>query len=188
MARLFFLALCMAPIAHPEALAGAEPIDITTSRQGRMVAIGMHATVLAPQSVIWATLTDYDNTAKWITGMDRSVVLQRKPGRVVVEQSGSADILFFTIMLNVVLEVEEDPPGRIGVKLVRGDFRHLEGEYLLTSVPGVRDRYDLTWKGKLELASPVPGFLAQPLLKENVRLRFESLVAEIERRARAAQE
>lgn len=187
--RLLVLVVGMAQTAYPiPSLAGSDPVNITATRQGRRVELGMHTTVSAPHSVIWATLTDYDNTARWITGMDSSAVLQRKPGSVVVEQSGRADILFFNLSLNAVLEVEEHPPERIGVKLVSGDFKHLEGAYRITAVPGVTDRYELTWRGQLELASPVPGFLAQPLLKETIRLQFESLVAEIERRASALRE
>ena len=85
----------------------------------------------------------------------------------------------------LVLEVDEQPPERIGVKAVSGDFSHLEGEYRLIPVAGATDLYDLTWRGEMELASPVPGFLAQPILRANIRQRFESLVAEIQRRTRA---
>ena len=173
--------------AVPARLAMAETagVDITATHQGRRVAIGMRTTVAAPYGVIWGTLTDYDNTAQWITGMDSSVVLQRKPGGALVEQSGRADILFFSMKVNVVLEVDEQPPQRIGVKAVRGDFSHLEGEYRLTPVAGASDLYDLTWRGEMELAAPMPGFLAQPILRANIRQRFESLLAEINRRTQA---
>ncbi len=186
MVRLLLVTGCVA-YAVPVRLAMAETagVDITSTHQGRRVTIGMRTTVAAPYSVIWATLTDYDNTSRWITGMDRSVVLRRKPGGALVEQSGHADILFFNMAVNVVLEVDEQPPERIGVKAVRGDFSHLEGEYRLIPVAGATDLYDLTWRGEMELASPVPGFLAQPILRANIRQRFESLVAEIQRRTRA---
>jgi len=184
--RLLLVTSCVA-YAVPARLAMAETagVDITATHQGRRVAIGMRTTVAAPYGVIWGTLTDYDNTAQWITGMDSSVVLQRKPGGALVEQSGRADILFFSMKVNVVLEVDEQPPQRIGVKAVRGDFSHLEGEYRLTPVAGANDLYDLTWRGEMELAAPMPGFLAQPILRANIRQRFESLLAEINRRTQA---
>lgn len=184
--RLLLVTSCVA-YAVPARLAMAETagVDITATHQGRRVAIGMRTTVAAPYGVIWGTLTDYDNTAQWITGMDSSVVLQRKPGGALVEQSGRADILFFSMKVNVVLEVDEQPPQRIGVKAVRGDFSHLEGEYRLTPVAGASDLYDLTWRGEMELAAPMPGFLAQPILRANIRQRFESLLAEINRRTQA---
>lgn len=187
MVRLLLVTSCVA-YAVPARLAMAETagVDITATHRGRRVAIDMRTQVAAPHAVIWDTLTDYDNTAQWITGMDRSVVLQRMPGGALVEQSGRADILFFNMTVNVVLAVDEQPPERIGVKAVRGDFSHLEGEYRLTRVPGASDLFDLTWHGEMELASPVPGFLAQPLLRANIQQRFESLVAEIQRRTRVA--
>lgn len=185
--RLLLVTSCVTGAVPPRlAMAETARVDITATHQGRRVLIGMRTTVAAPYGVIWATLTDYDNTARWITGMDRSVVLQRTPGGALVEQSGHADILFFNLAVSVVLAVDEQPPERIVVKAVRGDFSHLEGAYRLTPVAGASDLYDITWQGGMELASPVPGFLAQPILQANIRERFESLVAEIQRRASAA--
>lgn len=167
------------------ATADADRVHVEATRDGGLVDIRMEVQLDAPQHMIWATLTDYDNTAKWITGMERSAVLERKAGGAIVEQSGHTDVFFWKMAFHVVLDVQEHPPERIDVKQVRGDFRRLEGAYVLRPLPGVAGRNELTWQGRIELDSPVPGFLAQPLLVDNVRLRFESLVREIERRVRA---
>lgn len=166
--------------------AGAAPtLDIEASHDGRRVSLRVDATVAAPQAVVWATLTDYDNTARWIPGMERSAVVERRPGFARVEQAGQAQVLFFRVGVKVVVDVAESPPDRIDVKLVSGDFRHLEGAYRLGAVDGEPARQRLQWTGTLELRTPVPGFVAQRLLRENVRQQFSSLLAEIERRAAA---
>jgi carbon monoxide dehydrogenase subunit G len=174
------LGLCAAFGVH-----AAPTLDIEASHDGRRVSLSVDATVAAPQAVVWATLTDYDNTARWIPGMARSVVLERRPGFARVEQAGQAEVLFFRVGVHVVVDVMESPPDRIDVKLVSGDFRHLEGAYRLVAVAGDPGRQRLQWTGTLELRSPVPGFVAQRLLRENVRQQFASLLAEIERRAGA---
>lgn len=184
--RISLLAGGLALLAPAEAAeADMNRVQVEASRDGGLVDIRMQVQLDAPQRVIWATLTDYEHTAQWITGMERSVVLERKPDSVIVEQSGHTDIFLWKMAFKVVLDVTEHPPERIDVKLVRGDLRHLEGAYVLRPLAGAADRHELTWQGRIELDSPVPGFLAQPLLVDNVRLRFESLVREIERRVRA---
>jgi ribosome-associated toxin RatA of RatAB toxin-antitoxin module len=165
----------------------AVPLQLEASREAGRVSLRIRTTVNAPYSVIWAVLTDYENTAKWVDGMDRSVVLKRRPGGAVVEQTGQAKVLFFQLEINSVVDVQEFPPDRIEVKLVRGDFKRLSGAYELKKLGDTDDRYELRWQGQLELASAVPGFVAQKLLANNLKKSFEGLVQEMERRARAAQ-
>ncbi|AOW12371.1 hypothetical protein LPB72_07965 [Hydrogenophaga crassostreae] len=159
---------------------------LDASREAGRVNLLIRTTVDAPYSVIWAVLTDYNNTAKWVPGMERSVVLKRRPGGAIVEQSGQANVLFFHLAINSVVDVQELPPDRIEVKLVRGDFKRLDGAYELKKLGNTDERYELRWQGQLELSAAVPGFVAQPLLANNLKKSFEGLVQEMERRARAA--
>ena len=161
----------------------AAPVVLEASRDAGRIDLSVRTTVAAPYAVIWAVLTDYENTARWVPDMDRSVVLQRKPRGAVVEQSGQAEVLVFRISVNAVVEVEEFPPERIEVRLVRGDFKQLTGAYELKKIGQTDTLYELRWRGRMELASAVPGFVAQPLLVGNVQRSFEGLVREMERRA-----
>lgn len=161
------------------------PLQLEASRDAGRIQLSIRTEVDAPHDVIWAVLTDYDNTAKWVPGMELSVALLRKPDGAIVEQSGQANVLFFHLAINSVVDVQEIPPGRIEVKLVRGDFKVLNGAYEFKKLEGTGSRHELRWKGQLELAAPVPGFVAQPLLANNLRKSFEGLVQEMERRAKA---
>ena len=163
----------------------AAPLEVNATREAGLVDLHIRTTVAAPYAVIWAVLTDYDNTAQWVPGMERSVVLQRRGGGAIVEQRGSANVLFFHLAINSVVDVQEMPPDRIEVKLVRGDFKQLKGAYELKKLGEGDARYELRWQGQLELAAAVPGFVAQPLLVSNLKKSFEGLVREMERRAKA---
>lgn len=177
--------VCSAAVAAVAASAPA-PVVLEASREAGLIDLRIRTTVDAPYAVIWAVLTDYDNTAKWVPDMDSSVVLARRAGGAIVEQSGHADVLFFHLAINSVVDVQELPPDRIEVKLVRGDFKRLSGAYELKRLGDADGRYELRWHGQLELASAVPGFVAQPLLANNLKRSFEGLVQEMERRARVA--
>lgn len=172
------------------ALAGAGaqaagPVEVSASHKGRLVEISMRTQVTAPHHAIWSTLTDYENTPNWVPGMVRSVVLNRTPTGAVVEQTGRAGVLFFDLGVQVVVEVTESPPQQLHVKALGGDFKHLDGGYNITESPNEPGVFELTWRGTLELASGVPGFVAEPILRKNLQQQFAGVVAEIERRAKA---
>jgi ribosome-associated toxin RatA of RatAB toxin-antitoxin module len=160
-------------------------VRLDASREGGRVDLNVRTEVSAPFEVIWAVLTDYENTAKWVPDMVSSKVIRRTPSGAVVEQSGHASVFFFRFSVSAVVNVQEHPPERVEVTLVRGDFKYLKGAYEVKKLAGEDLRYELRWHGQMELASPVPGFVAQPLLTHNVRQGFEGLVREIERRTKA---
>jgi ribosome-associated toxin RatA of RatAB toxin-antitoxin module len=163
----------------------AAPVDITTRERGRELELHMRVVLEASREVVWSTITDYEHLADWVPGMSRSEVLERRPDGATVAQSGRAQVLFFGVTVDVVVTVDEYPPDRIRVRLLRGDLRRLDGEYRLTPVegPGGARLQQLQWQGRVEPAWRLPAFLARPVVRENLRQQFEGLVREIERRA-----
>lgn len=166
----------------------ATPVDISTQEQGRSLVLHMRVVLDAPRDLVWNTITDYEHAADWVPGMTRSVVLERRPDGATVAQSGQAQVLFFGLSVDVVVAVNELPPDRVRVRLLRGDLRRLEGEYRLSTVegPGGARQQLLEWQGVVEPASRLPVFLTRPVMRDNLRRQFEGLVGEIERRARLA--
>lgn len=164
----------------------AAPVEITTREQGTELELHMRVVLDAPTEVVWSTITDYEHVADWVPGISRSEVLERRPDGATVAQSGRAQVLFFGVSVDVVVKVDEYPPDRIRVRLLRGDLRRLEGEYRLSSVegPGGARLQLLEWQGRVEPAWRLPAFLARPVVRENLRRQFEGLVREIERRVR----
>ena len=56
---------------------GAEQVSVEASRHGTAVAIKARATIKAPYTLIWQTLTDYDHL-EFIPGMAKSHVIERR--------------------------------------------------------------------------------------------------------------
>ncbi|WP_353393429.1 SRPBCC family protein [Hydrogenophaga sp. 5NK40-0174] len=166
-------------------VAHAEAVRVKTRVVDEMVQVTMRTTVEAPMPLVWAVLTDYAGSAAWVPGMRSSRILRRDRDGIVVEQNGYIDVVVFTVDMHVVVKVREFPPDKITVNLVEGDFEHLEGAYALwpdAKHPGVTH---VQWSGQLKPAFAVPGVVSSSVVERNVRMQFEGLVAEVNRRERA---
>jgi ribosome-associated toxin RatA of RatAB toxin-antitoxin module len=169
-------------IAAVSATAG-EVISVQATRQGSAVQVTTQAIVRAPQELIWQTLTDYDRLAEFIPDISSSRVIERQGSTVTVEQAGKAHLWFFTYAIDVVVEVTEQPPHALAVRVLRGNLKQLEGGYRLDKLEGKEgDEYLLQWSGLIEPALPVPTAVTLPLLRNNIARQFEGMVREIERR------
>jgi len=160
----------------------AEQVSIRASSRGSAVEIEARATLRAPQALIWQTLTDYDHLSDFIPGMLKSHVIDRRGNAAIIEQSGNASILFFNYPIDVVVESLEAPPAFIGVRVLKGNLKQLEGGYRLEKIAETHDEFVLRWSGLIEPSFPVPTFISMPLLRANIRDQFRGMVREIERR------
>jgi ribosome-associated toxin RatA of RatAB toxin-antitoxin module len=161
---------------------GAQDVSVDAQLQGNAMAISAHATIRAPLSVIWHTLTDYDHLAEFIPGMRMSRVLQRRGGTVVVEQVGDARFFIFHYPIDVVVQSDEHYPATIAVHVLSGNLRQLAGGYRIETVAGMRDQFVLRWQGIIEPDIPLPLFITAPGLRDTVTDQFVGMVKEIERR------
>jgi ribosome-associated toxin RatA of RatAB toxin-antitoxin module len=160
-----------------------EAITVQARRQGSAVQVTTQAVVRAPLEVIWQTLTDYDRLAEFVPDITSSRVIERQGSTVTVEQAGKAHLWFFTYAIDVVVEVTEQPPHTLAVRVLRGNLKQLEGGYRLDKIDGKEgDGYLLQWSGLIEPALPVPTAVTLPLMRSNIARQFEGMVREIERR------
>jgi ribosome-associated toxin RatA of RatAB toxin-antitoxin module len=174
--------VCAAACVLVPPASATEVTEIQAQRRGSAVQVTTQAVVRAPYELIWKALTDYDRLAEFVPGITSSKVLQRQGNTVTVEQSGSAKLWFFTYPIDVVVEVTEQPPTRLSVRVLKGNLRQLEGGYRLDKVEGQEDEYRLQWSGLIEPADPVPHAISLPLIRKNIAQQFEGMVREIERR------
>ena len=114
--------------------------------------------------------------------MLKSQVIDRRGNAAIIEQSGNATILFFNYPIDVVIESLELPPAFIGVRVLKGNLKQLEGGYRLEKIADTQDEFVLRWSGLIEPSFPVPIFISMPLLRANIRDQFRGMVREIERR------
>lgn len=164
------------------AASAADQVVVQAWRLGDAVQVRAQASVTAPQALIWRTLTDYDRLAGFVPGISQSRVLERRGSTSTVAQTGTARLWFFSYRIEVVVESTEQPPDAIGIRLLRGNLKQLDGRYQLDRVAGKEGEFLLTWSGVIEPALPVPLLIALPLMRANIAEQFGGMVREIERR------
>jgi ribosome-associated toxin RatA of RatAB toxin-antitoxin module len=162
-------------------LADAADITVEVVRRDDSFEVEAGAEIPAQVDVAWEVLTDYDRLAEFIPGMTESRVVSRAGRSVVVDQRGKAGLLFFTFPIEVRLEIEESPYGRIESRAIRGNFRELTGAYDL-QVRG--DRLSLRYSGRLTPDFGIPPLIGTLLVRNTVEKRFGAMVDEIKRRQR----
>ena len=161
---------------------GAEQVSVEASSQGTAVAIKARAAIKAPYALIWQTLTDYDHLSEFIPGMVKSHVIERRGNTAIVEQTGEARFLFFTYPIEVVVESPEEPPAFIGIRVLKGNLKQLDGGYRIEKTSYKDDEFVLRWSGIIEPSISLPLFITVPLMRANISDQFRGMVKEIERR------
>ncbi len=167
------------------AVASAAEVKVDARQVGSRVALHVSTDVRAPSELVWDVLTDYEGAPGWVPGMKQSKVLSRDGSVLTVSQKGEADFLVFAMPVESMLKVEEFPPDRVTVTSLQGSFRHLRGAYRLRNLPASSDGSPVTrveWTGQLEPDFDLPAFMTVSLVSRNVKLQFEGLVWEMERR------
>lgn len=111
-----------------------------------------------------------------------SRVIERRGNTVIVEQIGKAGFLFFTYPIEVVVESFEGPPSFLGIRLIKGSLKQLNGAYRIENTSGKNDEFVLRWSGIIESSISLPLFITVPLMRANISDQFHGIVKEIERR------
>ena len=161
----------------------ADNVSVDARRREDTLEVTCRALLDAPLEIIWRTLTDYDRLAEFIPGMRRSRVISRSGGVAIVEQSGEARFLMFSVPIEATLSSTERPPYSIEAALLRGSLKRLEGVYRIE--PRTAGRFQLTWIGVVE-TDTLPPLLGELVLRASIEEQFRGMVAEIERRASQA--
>jgi ribosome-associated toxin RatA of RatAB toxin-antitoxin module len=183
LALLALLALIWPAICAAQAAETLPGVVIHVEQKGSAVAVAARALLVAPLPLIWETLTDYERFPLFIPGMSSSRVMERRGPLVMVKQAGEAGFLFFTLPIDVVLEVLEKPPHVMTVRALSGTLKTLDGRYHIEADYNAPGKFVLHWNGVIEPESSLPAFIGLPLLRRNVSEQFRGMVREIERRA-----
>ena len=159
----------------------AEDLTVEASQKGALVEVRARATLQAPLSLVWTTLTDYERLPEFIPGLKKSRVISRSGSTAIVEQSGEARFLMFTFAIDVTLESIEQPPSSIRVRALSGTLRHLEGGYAVESDPN-SSRVVLHWVGTIAPEVSLPPLIGELVMRMCIEDQFTGMVREIERR------
>jgi ribosome-associated toxin RatA of RatAB toxin-antitoxin module len=163
----------------------AEDVAIHAEKQGGAVSIEARAALSAPLPLIWETLTDYDGFSAFVPGMHASRIIERRGSAIIVKQQGEAGFLFFTHAIDVLVEVREQPPYVITVRVLSGNLKQLDGRYQIEPDARRPGQFVLRWFGLIEPETRLPRLIGVPMLRSQIGDQFRSLVREIERRSAA---
>ncbi|MFN7570334.1 MAG: SRPBCC family protein [Betaproteobacteria bacterium] len=197
--RRRFAGWLLAAFASGAAPAWAAPTaDLAVARDGSRFTVRAVGTVPADLHLAWATIVDYDAMARFVPGLQRARVLAREDERRTVEFVGNADGFLLDRVVRMRLAIDHAPPYRVDSRLLPDwvdgappSLAAYRGYYVLTAVPidgrpGVR----LEYGAELEVGAGESPLLLALLgswsLHSSVRGQFEALLAEIERRQKAA--
>ena len=175
----FVANLALAATLCAPAFALEQPISIRTGRDGEFVTVSASVLMHVDLRVAWAVLSDYDHLAKFIPDMQSSRVVSREGNKLRVEQKGDVGFLFYREPVNVLLEVDEEPPRLIVARSISGNIKGLETRYELhSSGAGVQ----LDYTGRFVPAFSIPPLIGMPIVSRLIERRFRAMVDEIQRR------
>ena len=164
-------------------VAAPSEIEVDAARAGELIEVRAQATVKAPLAVVWSTLTDYERLPEFIPGLKKSRILSRVGATTMIEQSGEARFLFWSVPIEVTVESTERPP-HIEVRRVAGSLRYLRGRYE-TEVLADLSMVQLRWIGTVAPDTVLPPFIGNTLVRISIHHQFAGMVREIERREAA---
>ena len=167
---------------------------ISVDRDGDIFHVRARASVAVDPRIAWDTITDYEHMREFLPNIERSRVVARSGGRIIVEHIGQFPLFFFDIPVRVRLAVTQQPYERIVARSEAGEvdgepqtLRSFSGSYDLVVITverraGVR----LEYEARFELAEPLPPILGDifgtAMVTKTVRNQFEAMLREMARR------
>ena len=159
----------------------AEP-EIRIERNQDEIRINASLRVDAHHHIAWQVLTDYNNLARFVPGMQTSQIVSGPGEPLLLKQTGQSGFLLFTLPIEVVVRIAETPLEVIRFEAVAGSFKNKHGEWR------IERKDDATLL--IYQANIVPGFWVPPLLgtaviRQDVRNKLTGVAQEMQRRATA---
>ena len=133
-----------------------------------------------PPAVVLAVLSDYEQIPRFMPDVRSSVVVERTPAHVMVEQQAVSQFMMFSKKVHLLLEVTESDQGIRFVDRSARSFRSYEGAW--QAVPRGRGSV-VTYELAARPAFDVPQFILKRLLKRDSGEMINNLRREFAARA-----
>jgi hypothetical protein len=177
------LQLALSVVVAAAGAAQADP-DIRIEHRGGVFSIHIDTQIVADAATAWQVLTDYDRLADFVPDLRASRVISAPGAPLRIEQRGETGFLLFRFAIDVVLEIEETPPSRLGFRAIRGNMRRMRGEWRIERTDtGIR----LGYEAEMEPDFWVPPLIGPAVMRRDVASQVAGVVREIERRQALAQ-
>lgn len=178
--RLAAVALTLYGVFTTQARADADSaIEVAVRMQDPEVIVDVNFHVPVTPQEAWAVMTDYDHATEFISRLEKSVILARSDGMLLVSQKGRMGYGPFSVLLETVTEIRLTPFEKMQSHLVRGNMKkNAATTRLIADAGGTRVVYHLesipdVW---------IPPLIGRALVELETRGRFRQLVDEILRR------
>lgn len=140
----FLISLCFSPGVMAKLFNGPVdnlPLEQRVSlRNGEVTFLGENGTYICRILVdstmdnAWDVLTDYDNFAEFLPGVESSQIIEITGDRKIFEQTNKIKTLIFSVKSRIKVSTTESYPQQILFKAIDGDLDTLNGEWLLEPV------------------------------------------------------
>lgn len=164
------------PGAHLAAAADPAPSPHVSVQQERgTYVVTARFEVPQPPVVVLAVLSDYEEIPRFMPDVKTSVILERAPGRLVVEQQAVSKFMMFSKEVHMVLEVNERSDSLEFVDRCGKSFKSYQGSW---RVEPKGTGSIVTYELNAQPGFDVPEFILKRLLKRDSgqlinRLRIE---------------
>ena len=157
----------------------AEPA-INIERDGDTIQILAKLKVDAHHHIAWQVLTDYNNLARFVPGMQVSRIISKPGEPILLKQIGQSGFLMFTFPVEVVTQITEIQLESIRFLAVSGNLKSQSGEWRIKQEA---DRTLVIYQSSI-----VPGFWVPPLvgpavISQDVSGKIIGIAEEMQRRA-----
>ena len=180
---LCLLLVCLAPARAQVPKLDLPKVDVTVKRidvDGRaLYEVDAAGDVQAAPARVWSILTDYARMDEFVPDLESSKVLSSKGDESIIEQFGTARLLFMTKSIHLIVRASETPMSAIDITLVSGDMKHYEAHWRLVPLPdtgGTR----IVYAGKLMPNFYVPGLVGAAMLRSDIGRMLGAVLARID--------
>ncbi len=177
----FFVASCAGTASAQEHLESLPRITVVS--KGEVFVIDAILIAPVPLAQAWEVLTDFDAMSKYVPDLEVSRVIARSGPRMQVEQHGVMRWGPLSSRFHTVREIELTPLSLVSSRVVSGTIPRADTQTRLAAVKGgteIRHHIELVPQSWL------PDFALTELLRNETRLQFEALAAEMHRRREGA--
>jgi ribosome-associated toxin RatA of RatAB toxin-antitoxin module len=176
--------LCLMLTVSLPAMAQTGSLDVSVERlktdTGNVYEVSARGEVAAAPAAVWRILTDYERMPEFVPDLHTTRVLSRSGDQAVLDQTGSARLLFFRRAIHLVVQVREQPISQVDVSLVEGDMKVYHCTWRLVPLPdngGTRVLYN----GKMAPKFYVPGLLGANLIRSDIESMMAAVLARLDR-------
>jgi carbon monoxide dehydrogenase subunit G len=178
-----FIVLTLPFMATPGLCVQDHDIAVKAEKKEGILIVDAELTVAAGTKECWAVLTDFDNMAAFVRGMETSKVMKRSGNVLEVEQKGRAPYGFMSFAYESIRQITLTPYEEIRSHGIGGSVKQYDG---VTRVIGEGDSTRIVYHAESVPGVAVPGMLLVPFVRAATQRQFDDMRAEILRRKAAA--